>query len=246
MNPELHYTEPRLVSLYDSDNPLGIDSDFFLSLADDIDAKIILDLGCGTGLLTREFFRSHRNVTGIDPSIEMITYAKKQSGSENINWIVGDASYIDLQNVDLLVMTGNVSQVFLDDKEWTSTLEYIHDALRPGGILAFESRNPNAKAWETWIPANTHEIVSSPFGPIETWLDLVSVSNNLVHFQAHNIFKDTGEVLIVNSTLRFRSQKQFSNSLTSSGFKLKNTYGSWTKDAFTPTDPLMIFVAERI
>ncbi len=44
-------------------------------------------------------------------------------------------------------MTGHVAQVFLSDEAWTATLTAIYDALRPGGRLAFETRNPGDRAW---------------------------------------------------------------------------------------------------
>jgi hypothetical protein len=36
-----HYTNPRLVDLYDIENPLGADTDFYLGLADELDARRI-------------------------------------------------------------------------------------------------------------------------------------------------------------------------------------------------------------
>ncbi len=53
MKLDLHYTDPRLVALYERDNSRGADTDFYLQLATDIEAHKVLDLGCGTGLLTR-------------------------------------------------------------------------------------------------------------------------------------------------------------------------------------------------
>ena len=44
--------DPRIVDLYDLDNPDGPDHDFYRALADSRDARSILDLGCGTGILT--------------------------------------------------------------------------------------------------------------------------------------------------------------------------------------------------
>src|SRR5215831_10422773 len=52
MKLDRHYTDPRLVELYDLENPRGVDTDFYIRLAAELDAHRILDLGCGTGLLT--------------------------------------------------------------------------------------------------------------------------------------------------------------------------------------------------
>ena len=41
-------------------------------------------------------------------------------------------------------MTGHVAQFFLTDEHWRAALTALHAALRPGGRLAFESRNPDA------------------------------------------------------------------------------------------------------
>ena len=47
------YRDADLVELYDLDNPGGDDHAYYRALADQIDARTIVDLGCGTGLLTR-------------------------------------------------------------------------------------------------------------------------------------------------------------------------------------------------
>lgn len=49
--------DARLVGLYDQDNPDGPDHDFYRSLADEHGAQSILDVGCGTGILTTTFAR---------------------------------------------------------------------------------------------------------------------------------------------------------------------------------------------
>jgi hypothetical protein len=45
-------------------------------------------------------------------------------------------------------MTANGAQVFVDDADWVSTLTGVHQALRPGGHLVFEVRDPSLRAWE--------------------------------------------------------------------------------------------------
>ena len=71
MKPQLNYTEfsdPRLVALYDTLNPFGDDSEFFCKQAEELSAKTIIDLGCGTGLLTVELAKRGHQMTGIKPS----------------------------------------------------------------------------------------------------------------------------------------------------------------------------------
>ena len=151
MKLDQHYVDPRLVALYDMDNPRGADTDFYLRLAADLNAQRILDLGCGTGLLTRELAEAgNRLVTGIDPASAMLAYARQQPGAEEVQWVGGDSSALGTPNADLAIMTGNVAQVFLQDVEWASTLCHLYAVLRPGGHLAFESRNPERREWESW------------------------------------------------------------------------------------------------
>ena len=142
-------------------------------------------------------------------------------------------------------MTGNVAQVFLDDADWLTTLAAIHAALRPGGYLAFESRNPEDRAWERWNRAASYEQFDSPNGPMESWVELVSVGDGRVSFEGHNVFISTGEVVVVKSELRFRSLEELTRSLTDAGFTVEHVYGDWNKGPLLSTSRVMIFVARR-
>lgn len=240
-----HYVDPRLVELYDLENPRGADTDFYLNLATQLNAHRILDLGCGTGLLARELATSDREVIGVDPSPAMLAFARRQPNAERVHWIEGDASALGTPNADILVMTGNVAQIFLDDAEWLSTLAYIHAALRSGGHLAFESRNPADRGWERWTRTDTYARFDSPNGAMESWVNLVSVAHGRVRFEAHNVFAATGEDVVVDSELRFRSLQELTTTLTASGFTIEHAYGDWHHGALTATSRAMIFVARR-
>ncbi|MEZ4860112.1 MAG: class I SAM-dependent methyltransferase [Caldilineaceae bacterium] len=217
----------------------------YLCLAAELNARTILDLGCGTGLLTRELAVDDRRVIGVDPSSAMLTYARRQPGAKRVQWLEGDASALGRSEADLVIMTGNVAQVFLDDVEWAATLRAIHDALRPGGYLVFESRNPDDRAWERWNRADTYEQIDSSHGPMECWLELVSVGKDRVHFVGHNVFTTTGEDVVVNSELRFRSLSELTASLVNADFTVAHVYGDWNRGPVTDTSRIMAFIARR-
>ncbi len=240
-----HYVDPRLVALYDIENARGADTDFFIGLAAEREARIILDLGCGTGLLTRELAVDGRHVSGVDPAPAMLAIARRQPGAERVRWVEGDAGALGTPGADLAIMTGNVAQVFLDDDDWAATLRAISDALQPGGTLAFESRNPDDRAWERWNRAATYERFDSPNGPMESWLELIGVGDGRVRFAGHNVFTATGEVVVANSELRFRSRAELADSLTAAGFVVEQVYGDWQRGPLVGTSRVMVFVARR-
>jgi SAM-dependent methyltransferase len=239
------YLDPRLVEQYHLENPRGPDADFYVQLAAELDAHRIIDLGCGTGLLTRELAIPGREVIGVDPSPAMLAFARRQPRAGRVRWVEGEASAIGTLEADLLVMTGNVAQVFVDDAGWLATLKAIHSALRPGGYLSFESRNPQDRAWERWNRPATYGRFESSNGPTESWVEFVSLRDGQVTYEAHNVFLSTGEDVVVRSTLRFRTLEELSRSLTASGFATEHVYGAWGREPLLETSRLMIFVARR-
>lgn len=240
-----HYVDPRLVEQYDIENPRGADTDFYVRLAAELNAHRIIDLGCGTGLLTRELAVDGRQAVGVDPAPAMLAVARQKPGAERVQWVEGDAGALAAPEADLVLMTGNVAQIFLDDAEWVATLRAIHAALRPGGHLAFESRNPADRAWERWNRAATYERFDSPHGPMACWLELVNVEDGRVRFEGHNVFTATGEVVVTGSELRFRSLAELTASLLDAGFTVEHVYGDWGRGPLTSTSRVMVFIARR-
>ena len=243
MTVEDVYTDPRLAEVYDLENERGLDTDFWLSLADELGARTIVDLGCGTGLLTRELAVGGRIVIGVDPAAAMLAVARRSAST--VTWIEGDAAWIRRTDADLVVMTGNVAQVISSDDAWDATLRHVHMALRPGGTLAFDSRNPAARAWETWTPEATREHLAAPDGAVETWLEVTGIDDGLVHLVGHNVFAATGEDVLGASSLRFRTEDDLTSSLHRAGFEVADVYGDWSRGAATPTSPFFVFIARR-
>ncbi|MPV37447.1 class I SAM-dependent methyltransferase [Georgenia subflava] len=238
------YGDPDLVALYDVDNPGGIDHDHYRALAEALDARTIIDLGCGTGLLTRSLATSGRSVSGIDPSSVMLDWARRQPGAENVTWILGDAgSIVATGAVDLVLCTGNAI-MHLNADDLRRALRRISGALRPGGVLAFESRNPSAREWERWTREATLGERDTDLGRLTEWLEVTDITGDRVTFDAHNVLLD-GEDRIYTSTLYFRRAEAFRTALQDAGFGQVDVAGGWNGEDITPTSRVLVFHARR-
>ncbi|PCE25051.1 methyltransferase type 11 [Paraburkholderia acidicola] len=240
------YTDPRLVALYDTLNPFGADTGFYLALAASLRASHIVDIGCGTGLLTCELARRGHAVTGIDPARAMLDVARRRPGGERVQWIEGDAQQASDTQADLALMTGHVAQVFVDDLDWRATLAAAYRTLRPGGRLAFESRHPQSAPWKAWTPeASLRRISVDGDNTVKVWHELIEVSGECVRFVTHYQFDATGEELVSASELRFRSQSTLAQTLTDSGFSIAHWYGDWSGAPVDEQSRELIVIAVR-
>ncbi|MFT4510927.1 class I SAM-dependent methyltransferase [Caballeronia sp. 15711] len=242
--PSTLYTDPRLVALYDTLNPFAADTDFYLALA--AGKQRVIDLGCGTGLLACELASRGHRVIAIDPAPEMLRVARHRPNGDRVQWIEGDARALALlPPADLLVMTGHVAQVFLDDTAFLNTLKAARYALRDGGTLAFESRNPATRPWESWTPAQPHRLIDvDGVGEVEVWQDDVSVSPEPgIRFSTVYRFKATGETLTSASELRFRTQDELAAQLGAAGFSDLAWQGDWDGSAVSAESRELIVVA---
>jgi len=233
----------RLVELYDLDNPSGPDHDYVRALADEIDAQSILDVGCGTGLLTASLVQPHRRVVGIDPSATMLRFAAGRPGGDQVTWVLGDSRDVPEGHFDLAVMTGNVAQ-HIPVPDWQRTLSDLHAVLRDGGVLMFESRNPHARAWATWSGAEPTTRATG-HGPLREWMDVDELEPGRVLLTAYNEFTDTGDLVIETVTLEFRAREEIERQLVDAGFAVTHVWGDWSRTPCTDDSSLMVFEARR-
>lgn len=93
----------------------------------------ILDLGCGTGQLTKEIANAGAEVVGIDISPEMV--AKAQANYPKTDFAVGDARNFQVEKtLDAVFSNATLHWV----KEADAVICRIWQALKPGGRLVAE------------------------------------------------------------------------------------------------------------
>ena len=155
-----HYNQPELAVVYDADNPWDESADFYRDLALRTGAKSLLDLGCGTGTVTRGIVRAigGRGI-GVDPARPMLDVAHANTRGDAVEWIHGDARTIRLdRQFDLIIMTGHAFQAFLTEADQIAVFRTVAAHLAPAGRFAFDSRNPAAQRWLEWVPGRSNEL----------------------------------------------------------------------------------------
>jgi SAM-dependent methyltransferase len=234
------YGDEQLVELYDLDNPPDDDHDYYRALASG--ARKVVDFGCGTGLLTRSLVAPDRVVIGVDPSSTMLGYARRRPGADAVTWIEGDFRAVPpTGDADLVISSGNTMMHIGNQAE---VFKALADALRPGGVISFESRNPAARAWEQWTRETTYGERDTPVGHLVEWLDLIEVADGRVVFDAHNVFPD-GHDAVYRNTLYFRSAEAITADLNAAGFADITVRGGWRGEPRTPDSRLLIFHATK-
>jgi SAM-dependent methyltransferase len=235
VTPDAIFAEPRLARLYDALNPVENDQLALLELVGGAPLRI-LDLGCGTGRLARMLADRGHAVTGVDPASAMLDLARMHDPAGLVRWVEGDALELDLgdDRFDLIVMTGNVFQVFLTDDDARAVLSGCHTHLAPGGRLTFESREPSSGEWETWTPDATREIVTvDGVGDVEVSYAFLERRGDLITFETRHELPD-GTRFASPSTLRLRSREELAALLRETGFDRVEWFADWRGTTFGP------------
>jgi SAM-dependent methyltransferase len=234
------FHNPRLAEIYDALESDRSDLDLYVAIAAEVGAKRVLDIGCGTGTFALRLAERGYEVVGIDPARASLEVARGKAGAERVRWIEGDATRLPTLRVDLATMTGNVAQAITDEMRWEETLRRVGEALRPGGTLVFETRDPEYRAWKDWNRAGSYRVTEiAGIGAVETWVDLLRIDGPLVSFRWTTIFPDS-DLLTSDSTLRFRSREQVETALAAHGYVVDDV-----RDAPDRPGREFVFLARR-
>ncbi|MGW7487539.1 class I SAM-dependent methyltransferase [Streptomyces sp. NPDC054786] len=235
------FKHPRLAAIYDALDPDRSDLDAYVRMVEEFGAHRVLDIGCGTGVFALLLADRGIEAVGVDPAGESIDVARGKPGGERVRWICGDATALPPLRVDLATMTANVAQAIVDPRMWQETLRGAYEALRPGGRLLFETRQPARRAWEEWNREESYGVREIPgVGAVESWVQVTEVSCALVTFRWTYVFAADGKVLTSDSTLRFRERQEVEADLVSRGYVVDDV-----RDAPDRPGREFVFLARR-
>ncbi|MCF2539947.1 MULTISPECIES: class I SAM-dependent methyltransferase [Streptomyces] len=235
------FADPRLAALYDPLDSDRSDLDVYVGIAEEFGARSVLDIGCGTGVFALLLADRGIEVVAVDPAGASLDVARGKPGAGRVRWIHGAATVLPPLTVDLVTMTANVAQAIVDPGDWRGTLRGAREALRPGGRLVLETRDPGRRAWEEWTRERSRRVTEVPgVGAVETWFELTDVRLPSVSFRANFVFAGDGSVLTSESTLRFRELEEVAADLVAEGFVVDEV-----RDAPDRPGREFVFVARR-
>jgi ubiquinone/menaquinone biosynthesis C-methylase UbiE len=217
--PDATFADPRLAVLYDVFDDDRSDLDAYVAIAEEVGARTVVDIGCGTGTLAVLLAGRGLDVVGVDPASASLDVARAKAHAERVRWVDGDATALVALDVraDLAVMTGNVAQVFVSDDDWRTTIQAVRRCLRPEGWFVLETRRPEARDWENWeVPPTTAVL---PDGRVVVVSRTVTeVALPLVTFVSTTVVD--GQSVPSASTLRFHERDEVERDLADHGFEV--------------------------
>lgn len=226
---------------YDVMNPWGPSDDFYLDLV--MGAPSVLDIGCGTGtLLRRARAAGHAGrLCGLDPDPAMLRQAQDQP---DVEWVLADAASAAWdRQFELAVMTSHAFQVFVTDDDLRRSLRTIRAALVDGGRFAFETRNPNARAWEGWD--TSYAVRNTEGDPARVTYAVHDVDGDLVRLSETLSGRWWTEDQTSDGVLRFLSADSLAAFVEEAGFSIEEQFGDWDRGPFMNASEEIITIARR-
>ena len=107
-----------------------------------IEEGLLLDLGCGTGKLTRIMAEKGYDMIGVDYSYEMLDIAKSES-EESILYLLQDMREFELYGtVRGIYSACDCMNYILEEDELRSVFKLVNNYLDPGGVFVFDVNTP--------------------------------------------------------------------------------------------------------
>jgi ubiquinone/menaquinone biosynthesis C-methylase UbiE len=100
--------------------------------------KLVLEIGCGTGVITTYLDRSGSRITGIDISEDLLSQAEAKSWSDRVDFQMGNAEHLHFEDETFDSIVGSSVLHHLDIEK---SLAEIRRVLKPGGRMAFSEPN---------------------------------------------------------------------------------------------------------
>lgn len=223
---------------------------FYCELAKTIDGPI-LEIACGSGLVTLPVAAQGLDVTGVDLARPMLEHARKKAEAQNlsIRWVEADARSFDLgRQYQFIFITGNAFQAFLRREDQEELLDSVKRHLLPDGVFAFETRNPSG-----------HDLRNQPEEEFE--YSYQSVEGHQVSVSYTQLYDPVTQIMYWTSyrrwgngerahtkethiACRFTHPQELEALLHYNGFEILKQFGNWDREELSAASPSIISICK--
>ena len=212
---------------------------FYCNLAKAVGGSV-LEVACGSGLVTIPLAVQGLDVTGLDLAHSMLEHARKKAKEQNlhIRWVEADARSFDLgRQYRFILLTGNAFQAFLRREDQEALLASVRRHLAPDGIFAFETRNPSGHDLTTHLEEEFDQryISVESYQVSVFFTQVYDPPTQIMYWTTYRRWND-GEGDHKKEThiaCRFTYPQELETLLHYNGFEVIQQYGDWNMEALS-------------
>ncbi|WP_424237257.1 class I SAM-dependent DNA methyltransferase [Bhargavaea ginsengi] len=237
-------------SVYDllmEDIPYGQYADWVREIVGPAGGRALLDIGCGTGVLSERFAKEGFRVTGIDLSGDMLAAARERFAEAGLEGTFFEQPMQAMEGhsgYDIAVIAIDSLNYVTAQEEVAAVFRHAYDALNAGGHLLFDVHSPYKM---------TELFMDGPFTA-----DLDSVSYIWHTYPGEEPLSIESEISffirrpdgLYERQEEFHLQRSFPPDtyvrlLSEAGFRVRSVTADWTGDAPESDSERIFFHAEK-
>ena len=212
-----------------------IDDTLVRHLGENRQGRIVVDMACGTGIITLALAKLGYDMIGIDISADMLSQAQAKTLGENILYLAQDMRQLDLYGtVDAAICTCDGLNYILDEGELAAIFAKVKMFMNPGGIFIFDM-NTEYKFQE--VLGGKSFIAKG----VE-WDNHYDPATKINKYHVVFTPKDEPAFEEVHHQ-RAYAHDMVCNLLQNAGFATIQTYDSYSHDPISPSSTRYVFIA---
>lgn len=210
----------------------------------DIDVREVLDVGCGTGVITVRLAELGYDMTGVDASSEMLDECRRKKGSEGILLLMQDMRHMDLYGtVQAAVCTFDSLNYLSTADDLKSVFASVSLFMEASGIFVFDV---NTKyAYENVYGDNCY--VCEDGGDMLVWQNFYSKSSRRCRFVLTLFEEKNGSYVRSDEvqTEKYFSGRTIAGALDKCGFDILGIYGSTDMTQVCDDSPKAYYICKK-
>lgn len=223
-------------------------ADYLLKVlrAEGIEDGLVLDLGCGTGKLTRIFAEAGYDMIGVDNSMEMLEIARqKETQESNILYLCQDMREFELYGtVRAIYSACDCMNYLLEEDEILATFKLANNYLDPKGLFLFDMNTPYK--YEEILADETfaENRVEGSF----VWENYFDEESQINEYELTLFVREEDDRYRKFNEIHYQRSYQIERIkelIAQSGMELVGVYDAYTQNPVHPESERVLFVARE-